>query len=85
MSLCCEDISFHDHCRTGKSDGTDLRPQSYVMPVHRRVAGDGERVPEPVRRRRSPASNVDMISYIDGEWRMTQGYIAGGEESFTRF
>ena len=30
-------------------------------------------------------SNIDMISYIDGEWRMTQGYIAGGEESFTRF
>lgn len=31
------------------------------------------------------ASNLNMISYINGEWTMTQGYIAGGEESFTRF
>ena len=29
--------------------------------------------------------NLDMISYIDGVWTMTQGYIAGGEESFHRF
>ncbi len=27
-------------------------------------------------------SNINMISYIDGEWTMTQGYIAGGEDSF---
>ena len=26
--------------------------------------------------------NINMISYIDGEWTMTQGYIAGGENSF---
>ena len=30
-------------------------------------------------------SNINMISYIDGEWTMTQGYIAGGEESFAYF
>ena len=29
--------------------------------------------------------NINMISLIDGEWTMTQGYIAGGEESFRRF
>ncbi len=30
-------------------------------------------------------SNINMISYIDGEWTMTQGYIEGGEESFAYF
>ena len=30
-------------------------------------------------------SNINMISYIEGEWTMTQGYIAGGEESFAYF
>lgn len=30
-------------------------------------------------------NNLDMISYIDGVWTMTQGYIAGGDESFHRF
>lgn len=29
--------------------------------------------------------NLNMISYIDGVWTMTQGYIAGGEESFAYF
>jgi len=30
-------------------------------------------------------SNINMISYIDGVWTMTQGYIEGGEESFAYF
>lgn len=30
-------------------------------------------------------SNINMISYINGEWRMTQGYIAGGVDSFAVF
>ena len=30
-------------------------------------------------------SNINMISYIDGVWTMTQGYIEGGEESFADF
>ena len=29
--------------------------------------------------------NLNMISYIDGQWTMTQGYIAGGEGSFAVF
>ena len=29
--------------------------------------------------------NINMISYIDGVWTMTQGYIAGGEGSFAYF
>ena len=29
--------------------------------------------------------NINMISYIDGVWTMTQGYIAGGEDSFAYF
>lgn len=30
-------------------------------------------------------SNINMISYIDGVWTMTQKYIEGGEESFAYF
>ncbi len=30
-------------------------------------------------------SNINMISYIDGVWTMTQEYIEGGEESFAYF
>ena len=30
-------------------------------------------------------SNINMISYIDGVWTMTQGYIEGGEVSFAYF
>ena len=29
--------------------------------------------------------NINMISYIDGVWTMTQGYIEGGEGSFASF
>lgn len=81
MALSSDDITFHTI--PNRMDGM-IYGLNYVMPlIDDWVTMLNEYLnpfDEPITE-----SNLDMISYIDGEWRMTQGYIAGGEESFARF
>ena len=75
MKLDGEDITFHTI--PNRMDGM-INGLNYVMPlIDDWVAMLNEYLnPFDVE---ITKENLNMISYIDGEWTMTQGYIAGGE------
>lgn len=81
MKLDGEDISFHTI--PNRMDGM-INGLNYVMPlIDDWVVMLNEYLnPFDVE---ITKENLNMISYIDGVWTMTQGYIAGGEESFAYF
>ena len=81
LKLDGEDISFHTI--PNRMDGM-INGLNYVMPlIDDWVVMLNEYLnPFDVE---ITKENLNMISYIDGVWTMTQGYIAGGEESFAYF
>ena len=81
LKLDGEDISFHTI--PNRMDGM-INGLNYVMPlIDDWVVMLNEYMnPFDVE---ITKENLNMISYIDGVWTMTQGYIAGGEESFAYF
>ena len=81
LKLDAEDISFHTI--PNRMDGM-INGLNYVMPlIDDWVVMLNEYLnPFDVE---ITKENLNMISYIDGVWTMTQGYIAGGEESFAYF
>ena len=81
MGLTSDDISFHTI--PNRMDGM-IYGLNYVMPLIDEWVTMLNEYFNPFDVAISE-ENINMISYINGEWRMTQGYIAGGEESFHRF
>ena len=81
LKLDGEDISFHTI--PNRMDGM-INGLNYVMPlIDDWVAMLNEYLnPFDVE---ITKENLNMVSYIDGQWTMTQGYIAGGEGSFAVF
>ena len=81
LKLDAEDISFHTI--PNRMDGM-INGLNYVMPlIDDWIVMLNEYLnPFDVE---ITKENLNMISYIDGVWTMTQGYIAGGEESFAYF
>ena len=81
LKLDGEDISFHTI--PNRMDGM-INGLNYVMPlIDDWVVMLNEYLnPFDVE---ITKENLNMISYIDAAWTTTQGYIAGGEESFAYF
>lgn len=81
LKLDAEDISFHTI--PNRMDGM-INGLNYVMPlIDDWIVMLNEYLnPFDVE---ITKENLNMISYVDGVWTMTQGYIAGGEESFAYF